>query len=131
VTHHCRFFRPDQARDIFGACRDNDERLAFVSKVLQRLLLLHRPNALHAKSSDPYSKRLLCNARGGVTIEAGDVQDCGGQQGPGAAGGDDVHRNSSNFNNNNNNNNCNSNNMNNHQCVNNMKLIDKICKCSG
>jgi hypothetical protein len=29
----CMFFRPDQARDIFSACRDNDERLVFVSKV--------------------------------------------------------------------------------------------------
>ena len=27
------FFRPDQAREIFFACRDNDERLAFVGKV--------------------------------------------------------------------------------------------------
>jgi hypothetical protein len=31
------FFRPDQAREIFFACRDNDERLLFVSKVLQQL----------------------------------------------------------------------------------------------
>jgi hypothetical protein len=29
----CMFFRPDQARDIFSACRDNDERLVFVGKV--------------------------------------------------------------------------------------------------
>jgi hypothetical protein len=27
------FFRPDQARELFFACRDNDERLAFVGKV--------------------------------------------------------------------------------------------------
>jgi hypothetical protein len=27
------FFRPDQAREVFFACRDNDERLLFVSKV--------------------------------------------------------------------------------------------------
>jgi hypothetical protein len=35
-----RFFRPDQAREVFFACRDNDERLAFVGKV--RWLLQQR-----------------------------------------------------------------------------------------
>jgi hypothetical protein len=33
----CMFFRPNQAREIFFALRDNDERLLFVSKVIHHM----------------------------------------------------------------------------------------------
>jgi hypothetical protein len=39
----CMFFRPNQAREIFSALRDNDERLLFVSKVMRHTAWIMPP----------------------------------------------------------------------------------------
>ncbi len=51
----CRFFRPEQARSVFGACRDNDERLAFVSKVMYLELLLNDRHLCSEKTFITYA----------------------------------------------------------------------------